>query len=126
MLDLTQDELANKNLEPEHVRKALQFTLWRLEALRHWQKDDIFAICKGMAETLNIKPKDLFATLFVVITGTANSVSVFDAMQILGPDMSRARIRHASSFWVVFQRRKPSAGIRNTKPSKVHSKNEWK
>ncbi|MGY8863105.1 MAG: glutamate--tRNA ligase, partial [Pseudomonadales bacterium] len=84
-----------KKLEPEQVRKALQFTLWRLEALRHWQKDDIFAICKSMAETLEIKPKDLFATLFVVITGTANSVSVFDAMEILGPDMSRARIRHA-------------------------------
>ena len=95
MLNLTQDDLANKNLEPEQVRKALQFTLWRLEALRHWQKDDIFAICKGMAQTLDIKPKDLFATLFVVITGTANSVSVFDAMEILGPDMSRARIRHA-------------------------------
>jgi glutamyl-tRNA synthetase len=63
--------------------------------LRHWQKDDIFAICKGMAETLDIKPKDLFATLFVVITGTTNSVSVFDAMENLGPDMSRARIRHA-------------------------------
>ena len=95
MLKLTQDDLGNKNLEPEHVRKALQFTLWRLEALRHWQKDDIFAICKGMAETLDIKPKDLFVTLFVVITGTTNSVSVFDAMEILGPDMSRARIRHA-------------------------------
>ena len=95
MLNLTQDDLANKNLEPEQVRKALQFTLWRLEALRQWQKDDIFAICKGMAQTLDVKPKDLFASLFVVITGTANSVSVFDAMEILGPDMSRARIRHA-------------------------------
>jgi glutamyl-tRNA synthetase len=95
MLKLTQDDLGNKNIEPEYVRKALQFTLWRLEALRHWQKDDIFAICKGMAETLDIKPKDLFATLFVVITGTTNSVSVFDAMENLGPDMSRARIRHA-------------------------------
>ena len=95
MLKLTEGDLASKKLEPEQVRKALQFTLWRLEALRHWQKDDIFAICKGMAETLEIKPKDLFATLFVVITGTANSVSVFDAMEILGPDMSRSRIRHA-------------------------------
>ena len=95
MLKLTQEDLANKKLEPEEMRKVLQFTLWRLEALRHWQKDDIFAICKGMAETLEIKPKDVFATLFVVITGSANSVSVFDAMEILGPDMTRARIRHA-------------------------------
>ena len=95
MLELTQDDLASKKLEPEQVRKALQFTLWRLETLRHWQKDDIFAICKDMAQTLEIKSKDLFAVLFVVITGAANSVSVFDAMQILGPDMSRARIRHA-------------------------------
>ena len=31
----------------------------------------------------------------MAIAGTANSFSVLDSMQIIGPDMSRSRVRHA-------------------------------
>lgn len=95
MPDISADDLVNPNIDNDLLRKTLQFTLWHLEALRSWDKDDIFTICKSMAQSMEIKPKDLFALLFVAITGNANSVSVFDAMVILGPDLSRARIRHA-------------------------------
>lgn len=95
MPDISTDDLVNSKVDNDLLRKTLQFTLWHLEALRSWNKDDIFAICKSMAQSMEIKPKDLFALLFVAITGNANSVSVFDAMVILGPDLSRARLRHA-------------------------------
>ena len=95
MPDISADDLVNPNIDNDLLRKTLQFTLWHLEALRSWDKDDIFTICKSMAQSMEIKPKDLFALLFVAITGNANSVSVFDAMVILGPDLSRARLRNA-------------------------------
>jgi len=39
--------------------------------------------------------REFLFPLFVAISGSAQSVSVVDAMAILGPDMSRARLRHA-------------------------------
>jgi glutamyl-tRNA synthetase len=42
-----------------------------------------------------MKIKDLLAPLFVAIAGSSASFSVVDSMELLGPDMSRARLRHA-------------------------------
>ena len=44
---------------------------------------------------MEIKLKDFLAPLFLAISGTTSSFSVMDAMILLGPDMSRARLRHA-------------------------------
>jgi glutamyl-tRNA synthetase len=33
--------------------------------------------------------------LFIAIAGTNETISVLDTMALLGPDMSRARLRHA-------------------------------
>ena len=49
----------------------------------------------GLAQALDVKVKDFLAPLFVAIAGTSASFSVVDSMEMLGPDMSRARIRHA-------------------------------
>jgi len=95
MLDLNEDSFSTIKMEQEILLKALQFALWRLEALRIWEKDEIFSAMKLLAQQMNIKSKDFFAPLFVSISGSTASVSVFDAMAILGPDMSRARVRTA-------------------------------
>ena len=81
--------------EREDTVRNLQFALWRLEALRHWNRDDIFGELKALADVLEIKVKDLLAPLFIAVSGSSASFSVVDAMELLGPDMSRARIRHA-------------------------------
>lgn len=95
MLNLEESNFAGIKMEKDVLRKALQFSLWRLEALRTWEKDDIFAALKTLAQQMEVKPKDFFAPLFVAISGSTASVSVFDSMAILGPDISRARIREA-------------------------------
>ncbi len=81
--------------EQGDIVKALQLTLWHLEALRNWQRDDIFNAVKAIADAQEVKMKDFLAPFFIAISGSAASISVFDAMTLLGPDMSRARIRHA-------------------------------
>jgi glutamyl-tRNA synthetase len=44
---------------------------------------------------MELKIRDFLFPLFVAISGSSQSVSVVDSMSILGPDMSRARVRHA-------------------------------
>ena len=94
-LPLTAESFAGVKGEREEIIRLMQFALWRLEAQRHWSRDTIWSDLKGLADALGIKLKDFLAPLFVAIAGSSASISVVDAMQMLGPDMSRARIRHA-------------------------------
>ena len=81
--------------ERENIVKGMQFALWRLEVQRHWTRDNIWNDLKAIADALNVKVKDFLAPLFIAIAGSSASFSVVDSMELLGPDMSRARIRHA-------------------------------
>ncbi|BFM07657.1 glutamate--tRNA ligase [Halioxenophilus aromaticivorans] len=95
MLPLKAESFGESKLEADDVKRLLQFTLWRLESLRTWERDDIFACIKALADAMEIKMRDFSAPLFIAIAGTTASFSVFDSMVLLGPDMSRARLRHA-------------------------------
>jgi len=95
MLPITTASFAGGKLQDEALVEALQFALWSLENLRGWDRDAIFAVMKATAEAMDCKVKDFFAPLFVAISGAAASISVIDAMAILGSDMSRARLRFA-------------------------------
>ena len=77
------------------IRQALQFFIWELEGLRSWEKSAIFAIAKAVSTFHELKIKDFLEPIFVAITGKTSSTSVLDAMEILGSDLSRARLRVA-------------------------------
>ena len=94
-LPITEDSFADVKTEREALVKGLQFALWRLEAQRHWTRDNIWDDMKGLADALDVKIRDFLAPLFVAIAGNSASFSVVDSMEMLGPDMSRARVRHA-------------------------------
>jgi len=79
----------------EDIVRGMQFALWRMEALSHWTRDTVWDELKALADAMGVKVKDLLAPLFVAIAGSSASFSVVDSMEMLGPDMSRARIRHA-------------------------------
>jgi glutamyl-tRNA synthetase len=81
--------------DTEQLLRNLHFVQWRLETLQDWRRDRIFEVLKELATRLDVKIKDFLAPLFIAISGSASSVSVIDAMAILGPDLSRARVRHA-------------------------------
>jgi len=94
-LPITEEDFAGIRTEREDLVKSMQFALWRLEALQQWNRDAIWNELKGIADALGVKVKDFLAPLFVAIAGTSASFSVVDSMEMIGPDMSRARIRHA-------------------------------
>jgi glutamyl-tRNA synthetase len=82
-------------VEHEVLVERLQYSLWRLEALRQWDRDSIWNELKSLADAMEVKVKDFLAPLFIAIAGSSASFSVVDSMELLGPDMSRMRIRHA-------------------------------
>ena len=79
----------------EEVVRRLQFVLWRLEAQQVWERGALFESLKRLAEALELKPKALFAPLFVAVSGKSSAYSIPDSMAILGPDLTRARLRNA-------------------------------
>ena len=94
MLKLSVEDFNHKKLSEEEVKKALQFVLWKMEGLRQWNKEAIFSEIKALAGAMTLKVGDVMAPVFVAIAGTPNSWSVVDSMEMLGPDMTRARLRH--------------------------------
>ncbi|GAB1261845.1 glutamate--tRNA ligase [Aurantivibrio plasticivorans] len=94
-LSLTESQFEANKLPVEQQKQVLQFALWRLEAERVWERDAIFTNLKELATAMDIKLKDFLAPLFIAIAGTSASFSVMDSMVLLGPDMSRARLRYA-------------------------------
>lgn len=95
MPDITEDDLAVKNLAPDDVKKVLQFSLWRLEALDEWNRDNLNEVFNDLAGSLNMKIRDLLAPIFVAVSGKPVSPPLFDSMAVLGVDMTRVRLRHA-------------------------------
>jgi len=79
----------------DELTRRLQFVLWRLEAQQEWDRGALFTSLKALSDALGVKPKILFAALFVAISGKASAYSIPDSMSILGPDLTRARLRTA-------------------------------
>ena len=94
MLVVDRAKYEQLSLSEDQLKQVLQFSLWRLEELRDWQRDQIFLELKTLANGLELKVKDFLAPLFLSVSGTTASFSVMDAMVLLGPDMTRARLRH--------------------------------
>ena len=95
MLSLSPDDFIHKKMSPDEVKKVLLFTLWKLEHLAPWKQDQIFSHIKQLSQAMDIKLGDFNHPIFIAIAGTSNSWSVMASMEILGADMTRARLRHA-------------------------------
>lgn len=95
MPNIQAQDFAHNKIDSDTLLKLLQFGLWKLETQRHWHKPAIMADVKAVGEHLGLKLKDALFPFFVAITGEPRSVSVLEAMDYLGPDMTRARLRHA-------------------------------
>lgn len=94
MVDVTAESFKSNKLSEDEVRKVLQFVLWSLEAERHWELENIQACLMGLSEAMGIKMRDFMLPIFVAVSGKQSAPSIMEAMVQLGPDMTRARIRH--------------------------------
>lgn len=95
LTELTPQSFEHKAYDEEKLLNVLQFGLWQLEEIRHWSKEAIEERLFAMARLLDIKVRDFLFPFFMAIAGTSSTISVLDTMALLGPDMSRSRLRHA-------------------------------
>ena len=77
------------------MKKVLQFSLWELEAMQEWNRDNLNQLFVDLAEKLDLKIREVLAPIFIAVSGKPVSPPLFDSMELLGPDMVRARVRHA-------------------------------
>ena len=95
MPEIRESDFAHKNASPDDVKKVLQFALWDLEKILEWKRDELNQLFVDLAGMLDMKIRDLLAPVFVAVSGNPVSPPLFASMEILGPDMVRARVRHA-------------------------------
>ncbi|MEZ5538921.1 MAG: hypothetical protein R3E63_02960 [Pseudomonadales bacterium] len=82
-------------MDEEQLRRVLQYSSWMLDTQRSWQRDDLYASLKGLADAMNLKIKVFLPPLFIALTGSTSAPPLFDAMALLGADLVRARLREA-------------------------------
>lgn len=92
---VTAESFVHKNLQAEDLRRILQLALWELEGLQNWQHDPISDILQRLCAALGIKMRDFMVPFFVAIAGSPSAPPIMEAMAILGPDITRARLREA-------------------------------
>ena len=93
MPTLSEASFEHKKLDNELVRRVLQYSVWRLDGLRHWSRDGLYQELNQIALSVDLKLKDFLFPLFVAVTGSPSGPPLFDAMEILGPDLVRARVQ---------------------------------
>ncbi|HEY3738120.1 MAG TPA: glutamate--tRNA ligase [Jatrophihabitans sp.] len=98
--DITVDEAAKaKSVDTELGRAVLSATISTLEAQDDWTAEPIHEALNSTlidpVETggLGLKPKQAFGPLYVAISGASSALPLFDSMQILGKEMTLARLR---------------------------------
>ncbi len=95
LLELSESDFSDNKLEQAEQVKVLQFALWWMEQNPDWSRAGLFAGLKDLAQKMDIKLADFLAPLFVATAGTTATFSIMDAMELLGPEVTRARVRAA-------------------------------
>lgn len=74
-------------------KKIIHLVLNEFEKISNWEHDNIEMALREFSEKENIKLGNLMAPLRAAITGSHNSPSMFEAMEILGKDETLKRLR---------------------------------
>jgi glutamyl-tRNA synthetase len=80
----------------EEAGAALQRAAEQLSDAGDWSHEAIEAVLRSLAEELGVKAGDLFALLRVAVTGKRVSPPLFETMEVLGRDLTMARIALAA------------------------------
>ena len=88
-------DLKVPGVEPTDVTAALQFAIWRLEAVDSFSAESIQNALRELAEQMEIKLRLFTRPFYVALSGQKASTPLFETMAILGLDLTRARLRAA-------------------------------
>ena len=95
-LNLSETQLLEgQKLAKDDIRRAIALAMWDLDASQTFDKATVELVLKGVSERLGRKLRDLARVFYVAITGSPTSVPLFDALELLGRDLVRERLRNA-------------------------------
>jgi glutamyl-tRNA synthetase len=100
VLDPSPEALVVGKLDRERILQLFDAVIARVDPVMEWNRDVAHAVVSGAAEEFGIKLRDALKPLYVALTGKPAGVPLFDAMDILGKDLCRARIRQARTTLV--------------------------
>jgi glutamyl-tRNA synthetase len=86
-------DFAHPKLTEDQTAQILDHVSRELDAMRHWERDALFETCQSLANWMGLKIRDFLFPLFVALSGRPVSLPLFDSMVLLGPDLTRVRVR---------------------------------
>jgi glutamyl-tRNA synthetase len=94
-LGLNADALANGKVPKDALRRVFQMALFGIDSLPQWTTKDVEAVLRRVAEKSGVKFKDIVRHFYIALSGSPTSLPLFNAMELLGRDLSRERLREA-------------------------------
>lgn len=95
VLDTPEAALRDNKLNELQLRQAFQFALWEFDKLAAWDTVSIDKTLRLVADKTGAKFRDLVRPFYVAIAGSAQSLPLFDSMELLGRDVCRERLRRS-------------------------------
>ncbi|MFU8817475.1 MAG: glutamate--tRNA ligase [Pseudomonadales bacterium] len=92
---LAAEDFQHPKLQPEQIAQILDHVSREFDALRSWERQQLFDICQALSQWMGLKIREFLFPLFIAISGRTVSLPLFDSMVFLGADLTRVRIREA-------------------------------
>lgn len=98
-MEYTQELLTPKGITPEEAVSVMQTLIWSMEERENWGKSGVEAATQEVTSVFKTNHKKIvIPILFAVITGKRQGPPLYDSVQILGKDRTRARLLTAMEF----------------------------
>jgi glutamyl-tRNA synthetase len=92
-LDYAGLEIIPKGKTPQEISTMLNGLVEKLDDLYEWEHERLKAITEAYKDEIGWKPKDIFMTLRLAMTGRKDSPPLFETMGVVGREMVRFRLR---------------------------------
>ncbi|HEY2810051.1 MAG TPA: glutamate--tRNA ligase [Rhabdochlamydiaceae bacterium] len=98
-LHYTLEELCPAGQLKEKVALMLQALIWDMDAKENWKREGIEKASHEVAEIFDVHHKKIIIPiLYISLTGKRHGPPLFDAVDLLGKDRTRARLLNAIEF----------------------------
>lgn len=94
-IDLTVDSFVSAKLDPENCVETLYLVEKALEELQDWDASTLQNSLAQLAQSRDQKLRELLRPMFIAISGKSVALPLFASMEILGPELTRQRLRSA-------------------------------
>ena len=92
-LDYAGLEIIPKGKTPQEISTMLTGLVEKLDDHYEWEHERLKAVTESYKDEIGWKPKDIFMTLRLAVTGRKDSPPLFETMGIVGREMVRFRLR---------------------------------